>query len=238
MAFVRTPLAASSIEEACRTFAAQRCVWLRGALETATIDAVTQGGLRVAEERERVAEEQLSVRARRGRQRGFVRLDDIELGFPLLALIPEAAYAIAGEYLGEGALLAEERSFRIVDASRPAGHLGFHRDEDLLEQRVLNVWIALAACGTDAPGLEVVVGSERAAFDPVGDPAADRKAERHRLDERDVIAACGRDAVFCPAFERGDAMIFSGATVHRTCLRPEMTQRRLSLELRLVAPAV
>jgi hypothetical protein len=86
---------------------------------------------------------------------------------------------------------------------------------------LLTCWIPLQACGTDAPGLELV---------------------RHRLDgllhytELDDHLLRQRfppDEFRAPELEFGDGLLILPGTLHRTHVRPEMHQDRLSLEYRL-----
>jgi hypothetical protein len=68
----------------------------------------------------------------------------------------------------------------------------------------------------------------------VSAPAALIPVERVRLDESLVLKRFGREALWHPSLLPGDALIFPGTTIHRSYVTAEMTERRLSVELRLV----
>ena len=223
-------------DDPASAFAQRGATLVRGALSPALIAAVRAEAERALAERTvACADGALASDAREKFERGFVPMRDLVLPCEPDALIPAAATEIARAYLGSQPRIAAARGLRFADPGTDATHLAFHRDEDILGRRAVNVWIALTPCGVDAPGLEVALDSARIALAPAGDPAASRGLDRVRLDADAVVAAAGADALFAPAFEPGDVLIFSGATMHRTFVRPEMTRRRLSLELRLVA---
>ena len=86
--------------------------------------------------------------------------------------------------------------------------------------RMVTCWIALAPCGVDAPGLELVTDR----VDRVLSPAqlADGAVDRQWPDARRVR----------PTLEAGDVLVFSGDVLHRTHVTGAMTQTRTSIELR------
>lgn len=105
---------------------------------------------------------------------------------------------------------------------------GWHQDGAFLgrDVRSLNLWIALTACGRDAPGLQMVP---------------------HRLHE--VVGAGAGNAAFSwsietelidrltdgkgPAwleFEAGDVIFFDELNLHSTATRPGMTKSRAAVE--------
>jgi ectoine hydroxylase-related dioxygenase (phytanoyl-CoA dioxygenase family) len=81
-------------------------------------------------------------------------------------------------------------------------------------------WIALNACGMDAPGLEIVM--ER--FAQLLPPA--------ELTEANIRRRFAAERVWRPVMEPGDALLFSGDILHRTNVSPQMKNDRTSLELR------
>ena len=82
-------------------------------------------------------------------------------------------------------------------------------------------WIALTACGEDAPGL---------AFSTT---PYDRLLE---LDELVDEGAAAHDP-WTPTLRPGDALVFDGRVLHRTHVAPSMRNDRTSLELRVVDAA-
>jgi hypothetical protein len=118
----------------------------------------------------------------------------------------------------------------------PAGHHphGWHQDGalghdfvarpdgggagDLLE--MATCWIALVACGVDAPGLELVEGSPP------------RLLGLRQLDDAARSLKDAGGTRVRPALAAGDALVFGGAVLHRTHLASSMTRVRTSVELR------
>ena len=85
---------------------------------------------------------------------------------------------------------------------------------------MVTCWIALGACGEDAPGLEIVTRR----LDGLLAPAELREA---------VVRARFASEEFCqPVLAAGDALLFRGDLLHRTHVTPAMTKDRTSLELR------
>ncbi len=89
--------------------------------------------------------------------------------------------------------------------------------------KMFTCWIALTACGEDAPGLELLRHPQQGLLPP------------GELDARQIGARFGPAAFWRPVFEAGDAVVFSGATLHRTHVAPGMQKDRSSLEFRFVA---
>lgn len=118
----------------------------------------------------------------------------------------------------------------------PPGHAahGWHQDGALhfdfgtpqrpqVPLQMPTCWIALSACGGDAPGLELL----RTPLPGLLPPA---ELTPSRVDERHA-----RDDFWRPLMQPGDLLLFSGDTLHRTHVAPAMTRHRTSLELRFVA---
>lgn len=87
---------------------------------------------------------------------------------------------------------------------------------------LVTCWMALASCGRDAPGLELVDCATRELLPP--NALAD-SALRRRYPQ---------DAFVCPELYAGDALLIAAGTIHRTHVTPSMRQDRTSLELRFV----
>lgn len=114
-----------------------------------------------------------------------------------------------------------------------------HQDGPLLGDPawpVINCWIPLNSCGLLAPSLEVMpVGlQEMLPLDPLRAERAPLYAE-YALDEAAVIAEFGPEYLWHPVFHPGDVLLMNAWLPHRTYLRPQMQQPRLSLEIRCVA---
>jgi hypothetical protein len=85
---------------------------------------------------------------------------------------------------------------------------------------MVTCWIALNACGVDAPGLELVSTRLGELLSPT------------QLTEQAVRARFRTDECWTPALEPGDALLFRGDILHRTHVTPAMTNDRTSIELR------
>src|SRR5437764_13009699 len=81
-------------------------------------------------------------------------------------------------------------------------------------------WIALGACGLEAPGLEIVTRRLEGLLAPA-----------ELVDER-VQARFAPEEFWRPVMEAGDAVLFRGDILHRTHVTPAMTKDRTSIELR------
>jgi hypothetical protein len=155
--------------------------------------------------------------------------------FELMELVEDTGIAALIEaYFGERpALSANKCTLRRVPTDT---NTNWHQDGAFLgrEVRSLNLWLALSPCGVDAPGLDIVpqrfdeilpTGTEGALFDWSVSPAVVEGASG------------GPDAVVSPEFGRGDALLFDHMFLHRTGVRPGMTQQRWAIESWFFAPS-
>jgi hypothetical protein len=176
------------------------------------------------------------------RRRGWVRAsgglwtaDSPRMLFELMELVEDTGVAALIEaYFGERpALSANKCTLRRVPTDT---NTNWHQDGAFLgrEVRSLNLWLALSPCGVDAPGLDIVpqrfddilpTGTEGALFDWSVSPQVVEDA------------AGGPDAIVSPEFEPGDALLFDHMFVHRTGVRPGMTQERWAIESWFFAPS-
>jgi ectoine hydroxylase-related dioxygenase (phytanoyl-CoA dioxygenase family) len=88
---------------------------------------------------------------------------------------------------------------------------------------MLTCWMPLDDCGVDAPGLEWLQPSPPHLLVPA------------ELTDEALQARFPASAFQQPPLAAGDALVFDGALVHRTHVRPTMTRPRTSIELRFVA---
>ena len=211
---------------------------IRQLLDPGLISAVGAAARDQYDERDaRVAAgECLSPPLRQSHQRRTLALHGITVGGRTAteALDCSAIRALAGAHLG-GSPRLDPNSY--VRALVPGPHiqaLPFHQDQSILQTPLLNVWIPLAECGVDAPGLEVVVTDKRDLLAMAGPPDHEVPVERVRIDERLVVETFGPGALWRPSLRPGDALVFAGTTVHRSHVTPAMTKPRLSVEMRLV----
>jgi hypothetical protein len=169
---------------------------------------------------------------RTGGQRGWVRAsgavwtaDSPRMLFDLLEVVDETGIgALITDYLGERpALSANKCTLRRVPLTTSTG---WHQDGAFLgtEVRTMNLWLSLAHCGQDAPGLDVVPRR----FDDVFDWA---------VGEEVVAREAGPAGVLRPLFGPGDALLFDHLFLHSTAVTAEMTRERHAIETWFFSPS-
>jgi Phytanoyl-CoA dioxygenase (PhyH) len=176
------------------------------------------------------------------RRRGWLRAsgglwtaDSPRMLFELTELVEDTGIAALIEaHFGERpALSANKCTLRRVPTDT---NTSWHQDGAFLGRDVqsLNLWLALSACGVDAPGLDIVpqrfdeilpTGTEGATFDWSASP--------HVVEG----AIGGPDAIMSPEFRAGDALLFDHMFLHRTGIAPGMTRERWAIESWFFAPS-
>lgn len=116
--------------------------------------------------------------------------------------------------------------------------LPYHQDsveQDRRVKRVLNCWIPLdPGAGRTSPGVEVLRDPGRPKFElkATGGPTPRTGYDAVAIDRDRVLAEYG-DNFLAPAFDVGDAFVFSQDVIHRTYVTPEMSQPRIGFEFRV-----
>lgn len=142
---------------------------------------------------------------------------------------------IAETYLHRPAVRSELSSVRSMVPGPQALPLAFHQDQTIMQRPVVNVWIPLSDCGIVSPSLEIAVtGGRNKALETSPLAGSDIPADRARIEDATVLEEFGGDSLWRPAFQIGDVLVFNGMTPHRTYLTAQMTEPRLSCELRFV----
>jgi hypothetical protein len=109
--------------------------------------------------------------------------------------------------------------------------ISFHQDEYFGMQHVppgtplplsFTIWVPLIACGRDAPGLSVVLGSDK--------PIINAKPRFGWMPY--ILWKYGPAALWSPELALGDILVFTSRTIHGSYVRPTMTKTRYSLEIR------
>lgn len=176
------------------------------------------------------------------REREFVRqgggvlgIDSPVMVHDILKLAEDQGVVRAvSEFLGEPrpAISVKKTTLRVVP---PKTSTGWHQDGAFLgkDVRTVNMWIALSECGEKAPSLDLIphrfddivpTGTEGADFSwSVSDTVAERYAGHHGIHH--------------PHFAPGDAIFFDHMNLHRTGVRPGMTDERLAIEWWFFAPS-
>jgi phytanoyl-CoA dioxygenase PhyH len=227
---------ADDADAIARAFEANGAVHVLGAVDVAVLSRVAEAARAVFVERETLAQEgRLPEALSTDYVRRFIHLEHLQLGSDIArSLMHPVFLEIARSYLEKEPEPAEHSHVRSIQPIRPNTYLPFHQDQAILKKKLLNVWIPLSACGDDAPGLEIVLGSWGELL-PVSPPPDARFAVEHAtIDEDVVLDRFGRRALWRPVFEFGDAMVFAGTTAHRTYATLGMSRDRMSVELRLV----
>ena len=168
------------------------------------------------------------------RKLSFVAVSDLIRAPHNALLISHRILALARAYLGHEPTVEPNSFVRCMVPGPNVQALPFHQDQAVLRRPLLNVWAPLDPCGITAPGLEVIRIYCPDLLDSCGDASALVPVERVRLDESVVLKRFGHEALWHPALLPGDALVFPGTTIHRSYVTAEMTERRLSVELRLV----
>jgi Phytanoyl-CoA dioxygenase (PhyH) len=141
---------------------------------------------------------------------------------------------VISEFLGERPALSVQKT--VLRRVSPTTRADWHQDGAFMggaQVRAVNVWLALSACGVDAPGLDIVprrlshiveTGKHGARFG--------WSAGQHSVD-----AAAGSAEFVTPTFAPGDALIFDQFLLHRTGGGPNMMQHRYAIESWFFAPS-
>lgn len=178
---------------------------------------------------------------RLGGRRNWVRAsgavwtaDSPRMLFELTELIDQTGIgSLVEEYLGERpALSANKCTLRRVPIDT---NTQWHQDGAFLggDVRTLNLWLALADCGVDAPGLDIVPRR----FDRVLEPGTGTAMFDWAVADEAVAEAAGDVQVVRPQFGPGDAMLFDHLFLHRTAVGPAMTHERHAIETWFFAPS-
>lgn len=137
------------------------------------------------------------------------------------------------EYLGERpAISLNKGTLRRLPPE--GGTEWWHQDGAFLGQgiRSLNVWIALTACGRDAPGMDLVAKRLDGIVEP-GKHGADFDWSLSNAEVRELAG----ESIVRPIFEPGDALLFDHLFLHRTGTDPAMTETRYATETWFFAPS-
>jgi Phytanoyl-CoA dioxygenase (PhyH) len=165
---------------------------------------------------------------------GLLTADSPRMLFRLLETLEAAGLReVVHEYLGERpALSANKCTVRRVPVDTNAG---WHQDGAFLGQgiRALNVWLALSACGRDAPGLDLVPRR----FDHIVETGTHGAYFDWAVGSELVSSLARETPVVRPEFAAGDALIFDDLLLHRTATEPAMTRHRHAIETWCFAPS-
>ena len=111
----------------------------------------------------------------------------------------------------------------------------WHQDLSFLgvDELYVNCWIPLTTCGVDAPALDLIPAATRTAFEMTDGEAVDPDGYGMLgIPEALLNQAFGVDAMWTPALEIGDCLLFDSYCVHRTSRRSRSLDLRDSLEIR------
>jgi hypothetical protein len=231
----RRPVLATDADAIGRTFSAGGAVHVRGALDPGLIaDVHAEADAVFRDWSELAAADRLPAELEAPLTRRYIPLTRLPVVADRLSASLHPFRALARPYLDKEPEIEPNSHVRSIVLERADAHLPFHQDQTILGRRLFNIWIPLDPCGRDAPGLEVVWESWRELLQPAPAEDAQFPVERARLDPATVVGRYGEDACWRPEFRVGDAMVFAGATIHRTYVTPHMTANRMSVEIRLI----
>jgi len=116
----------------------------------------------------------------------------------------------------------------------PDAQGGWHQDGYVLgnDTRVLNVWIATSACGSDAPGLDLLPRKMDTLAPTFLPPPLD-----FCVSDDTVAELAVHHPVIRPEFAAGDAIFFDQLLLHRTGSGPGLTLPRYGFECWFFAPS-
>ncbi len=160
--------------------------------------------------------------------------DSPRMLFHLFDLIESTGIgSLVTDYLGERpALSANKCTLRRVPTTT---NVGWHQDGAFLgeEVRTLNLWLSLAHCGRDAPGLDLVPRR----IDRVVESGTDGAMFDWSVAPDVVAREAAEVGVIRPEFGPGDALLFDHLLLHSTAVEPSMTKERHAMETWFFAPS-
>jgi len=123
---------------------------------------------------------------------------------------------------------------RCVRPATSEGELPYHQDSRVLDCPLVNIWIPFVDCGRNRPTLEVL---PLRLFDLV--PTISGEDGHLAQIGAEITAAAfqerfGADSGWHPEMAKGDVLVFSGLTVHRSYVTSAMDHERASIDLRLI----
>lgn len=178
----------------------------------------------------------LGVRRKFMRDAGSVwAVDSPKMFHDVLALFDRVGVrALVEEILGERpAMSANKFNLRRVPPGIPTN---WHQDGSFLgeDTRSVNLWLSLSACGTDAPGLDIVPRRlEEVVPTGTDDAMFDWSVSQAVVDD----VAGGPDRIVAPEFAPGDALLFDHLLLHRTSITDAMRFDRYAIESWFFSPS-
>lgn len=158
---------------------------------------------------------------------------------PIMALEIAELYRDLGiteavaQYLGERpAVSLRKWVLRRVPATT---NTGWHQDGNFLGKhtRNINLWISLSDSGVTSPGLDLVPFR----LDDIVESGTGDAAFTWSVGSQVVDSLCGEHPPVSPEFTAGDAVFFDHFCLHRTGVRPGMTETRYAIESWFFAPS-
>ena len=144
------------------------------------------------------------------------------------------ALGAVSAYLAERPVLSAHKTRMYRLPANPGTQ--WHQDGAFLGgvgTRTVNLWVALTACGEDAPGLELVPWR----LNDIVPPGTHGSYFEWTVGEGKVAEMAGDRELASPRFVAGDAMLFDHLCLHRTGVRAGMTRGRYALETWMFAPS-
>lgn len=165
---------------------------------------------------------------------GILTGDSPRATFEVAEIFTAAGIArLAEDYLGQAPILSLDK-WTIRRGTFESG-IEWHQDGAFLGEQVsaLNVWLALSACGTDAPSLDVIPRR----LDEIVSTGTEGASYNWSVAEDVVIRVAGPAGWRRPCFGPGDALLFDDKLLHRTGGNAAMPLRRYAIETWFFAPS-
>jgi hypothetical protein len=144
------------------------------------------------------------------------------------------ALGAVSAYLAERPVLSAHKTRMYRVPANPGTQ--WHQDGAFLggaSTRTVNLWVALTACGEDAPGLEIVPWR----LNYIVQPGTHGSLFQWSVGDGKVAQMAGDRQFASPHFAAGDAVLFDHLCLHRTGVRAGMTHGRYALETWMFAPS-
>jgi hypothetical protein len=144
------------------------------------------------------------------------------------------ALGAVADYLAERPVLSASKTRMYRVPANPGTQ--WHQDGAFLGgagTRTVNLWVALSACGEDAPGLEIIPWR----LHDIVPPGTHGSSFEWSVGAGTVAELADGRPLASPHFAAGDAMLFDHLCLHRTGVRAGMTRGRYALETWMFAPS-
>lgn len=134
-------------------------------------------------------------------------------------------------------------SFRCVQVGADNLALPYHQDSRIVEAiepsrgpapSLVNLWVPMHDCGLGRPGLEIVNQPVASLVPTVATAENFYSSIATEIAPDQITRLSDATQLWHPAFRAGDFMLFKGTMIHRTYVSSDMTDERISADIRLL----